>query len=128
MREEGEVVTRCTGGLICPAQAVERIRHFVSRSAMDFEGLGDRQVGFFHGLDDPALWIRSPADIFTLERRQEKSLTRLENFDGFGARSVQNLFEAIDQRRNPPLPRFLYALGIRPVSYTHLTLPTKRIV
>ncbi|MCM2503703.1 NAD-dependent DNA ligase LigA [Aureimonas altamirensis] len=119
VREEGEVVTRCTGGLVCPAQAVERIRHFVSRNAMDIEGLGDRQVEFFHGLDDPALWIRSPADIFTLEKRQEKSLTRLENFDGFGARSVRNLFEAIDARRDPPLPRFLYALGIRHVGETN---------
>ncbi len=119
VREDGEVVTRCTGGLICPAQAVERLRHFVSRNALDIEGLGDKQVEFFFEQTDPSLRIASPADIFTLEKRQASSLTRLENFDGFGARSVKNLFDAINARRRPSFSRFLYALGIRHVGETN---------
>src|SRR5690606_8542407 len=100
VREEGESVRRCTGGLICPAQAVERLRHFVGRNMMDIEGLGEKQIEFFFNADDPALRIRSPADIFTLKARQAESLTRLENIDGFGAVSVKKLFDAIDARRN----------------------------
>ncbi|KAA0972591.1 NAD-dependent DNA ligase LigA [Aureimonas fodinaquatilis] len=115
VREEGEVVIRCTGGLICPAQAVERIRHFVSRNAMDIEGLGDKQVEFFYHAEDASLRIHSPADIFTLEARQAQSLTRLENFDGFGARSVRKLLDAINERRKVPLSRYIFALGIRHV-------------
>jgi len=119
VREEGEAVRRCTGGLICPAQAVERIRHFVSRNAFDIEGLGEKQIEFFFNSEDPALQIRSPADIFTLRARQEKSLTKLENIDGFGAVSVKKLFDAIDDRRTVPLSRFLHALGIRHIGETN---------
>ncbi|MFU0503097.1 NAD-dependent DNA ligase LigA [Pseudaminobacter sp. NGMCC 1.201702] len=119
VREEGEAVRRCTGGLICPAQAVERLRHFVSRGAMDIEGLGEKQIAFFFNSEDPALQIRSPADIFTLKARQEKSLTKLENVDGFGATSVKKLYAAIDERRNIEFSRFLYALGIRHVGETN---------
>ncbi len=115
VREEGEVVRRCTGGLICPAQAMERIRHFVSRNAFDIEGLGEKQVEFFYNADDPSLAIHSPADIFTLKKRQEGSLKKLENIDGFGATSVRKLYEAIDARRAIGLGRFLYGLGIRHV-------------
>ncbi len=116
VREEGEAVRRCTGGLICPAQAVERIRHFVSRNAFDIEGLGEKQVEFFFHADDPSLSIRSPADIFTLKKRQAASpFKKLENIDGFGATSVKKLYDAIDARREIALSRFLFALGIRHV-------------
>ncbi len=115
VREEGEAVRRCTGGLICPAQAVERIRHFVSRNAFDIEGLGEKQVEFFFNAEDPALCIRSPADIFTLKKRQENSLTKLQNIEGFGATSVKKLYDAIDARREIALHRFLFGLGIRHV-------------
>ncbi|MBB5073148.1 DNA ligase (NAD+) [Bartonella callosciuri] len=115
VREVGEAVRRCTGGLICPAQAIERIRHFVSRNAFDIEGLGKKQVEFFFHVQDETLCIRTPADIFTLQRRQEKSLTRLENMEGFGTVSVRKLYDAINARRKIPLSRFLFALGIRHV-------------
>jgi DNA ligase (NAD+) len=119
VREEGEAVRRCTGGLICPAQAVERIRHFVSRNAMDIEGLGEKQIAFFYEQDDEALQIRSPAEIFTLQARQANSLTRLENIEGFGEISVRKLYAAIDDRREVALSRFLYALGIRHIGETN---------
>ncbi|MGI6856794.1 NAD-dependent DNA ligase LigA [Mesorhizobium sp. 1B3] len=119
VREEGEAVRRCTGGLICSAQAVERLRHFVSRNAFDIEGLGEKQIEFFFNAEDPALRVRSPADIFTLKERQERSLTKLENVDGFGAVSVRKLFGAIDDRRNIEFSRFLYALGIRHIGETN---------
>ncbi|WP_409360767.1 NAD-dependent DNA ligase LigA [Bartonella heixiaziensis] len=115
VREVGEAVRRCTGGLICPAQAIERIRHFVSRNAFDIEGLGKKQVEFFFHVQDETLCIHTPADIFTLQRRQEKSLVRLENMEGFGTVSVRKLYDAINARREIPLSRFLFALGIRHV-------------
>lgn len=115
VREEGEAVRRCTGGLICSAQAVERIRHFVSRNAFDIEGLGEKQVQAFYewGL------IREPADIFTLEARDANQLQRLRNRDGFGETSARNLFAAINERRSIALNRFIYALGIRHVGETN---------
>jgi len=119
VREEGEAVRRCTGGLICPAQAVERLRHFVSRNAFDIEGLGEKQIEFFFQAQDPALNVHSPADIFTLKARQERSLTKLENVEGFGTVSVRKLFAAIDDRRRIEFSRFLYALGIRHVGETN---------
>ncbi|OLL38524.1 aromatic ring-opening dioxygenase LigA [Bartonella henselae] len=115
VREIGEAVRRCTGGLICPAQAIERIRHFVSRNAFDIEGLGKKQVEFFFQIQDETLCIHTPADIFTLQRRQEKSLVHLENMEGFGTVSVRKLYDAINARRKIPLSRFLFALGIRHV-------------
>ncbi|MFD1199473.1 NAD-dependent DNA ligase LigA [Brucella gallinifaecis] len=116
VREEGEAVYRCTGGLTCAAQAVERIRHFVSRNAFDIEGLGEKQVEFFFHAEDDSLKIKSPADIFTLQKRQEASLfKKLENIDGFGATSVKKLYDAINDRREIALHRFLFALGIRHV-------------
>lgn len=115
VREEGEAVRRCTGGLICPAQAMERLRHFVSRNAFDIEGLGEKQVEFFFNAEDKNLAIRSPVDIFTLEERQKKALNKLENIDGFGRISVHKLYDAINARRQISLSRFLFALGIRHV-------------
>ncbi|AOG10176.1 NAD-dependent DNA ligase LigA [Agrobacterium sp. RAC06] len=111
-------VTRCTGGFVCRAQAVEHIKHFVSRNAFDIEGLGTKQVDFFFESDDPALMIRTAPDIFTLKARQDQSLTKLENIDGFGRVSVRKLFEAIDARREIALHRLIFALGIRHVGET----------
>ncbi|WP_454918938.1 NAD-dependent DNA ligase LigA [Xanthobacter sediminis] len=110
-----DVVRRCTGGLICPAQMVERLRHFVSRNAFDIEGLGEKQVQALYAWE----LIRSPADIFTLEARNAASLTRLENRDGWGKTSVKNLFEAIEGRRKVAVDRFVFALGIRHVGETN---------
>lgn len=122
VREEGEAVRRCTGGLVCPAQAVERIRHFVSRNAFDIEGLGEKQIEFFFHQDDASLSIRKPADIFTLKQRQQGSLTKLENIEGFGAVSVKKLYDAIDERRAVPLSRFIFALGIRHIGENNARL------
>ncbi len=114
---ETDAVRRCTGGLICPAQAVERLKHFCSRNAMDIEGLGDKQIEFFfeRGL------IKTPADIFTLETRDAdpSSLTKIRNFDGYGETSVRNLFASIEARRGVPLNRFIFALGIRRIGETN---------
>jgi DNA ligase (NAD+) len=114
---EMDAVRRCTGGLVCPAQAVERLKHFASRNAFDIEGLGDRQIEFFHekGL------IKTPADIFTLEARDSEpaSLVKIRNFEGFGETSVRNLFASIGQRRGVGLNRFIFALGIRHVGETN---------
>jgi DNA ligase (NAD+) len=108
VRLEGEVARRCTDGLVCPAQAVERLKHFVSRNAFDIEGMGEKHIESFYqeGL------IKSPADIFTIEARDCQSLTPLRNKEGWGKQSVQNLFQAIEQRRTISLDRFIYALGI----------------
>jgi DNA ligase (NAD+) len=110
-RPEGEAVRRCTGGLICPAQAVERLRHFVSRDAFDIEGLGTKLV---RQLFERQI-IRAPVDIFRLRARQEAGEIDLTAWEGWGATSVKNLFEAIDARRSIALDRFIYALGIRQV-------------
>ncbi|MBB3540714.1 MULTISPECIES: NAD-dependent DNA ligase LigA [unclassified Rhizobium] len=111
-------VTRCTGGFICRAQATEHLKHFVSRNAFDIEGLGSKQVDFFFESDDPALQIRTAPDIFTLEKRQANSLTKLENIEGFGRVSVGKLYAAINERRSIALHRFIYALGIRHIGET----------
>ncbi|HBD91432.1 MAG: DNA ligase (NAD(+)) LigA [Rhodobacteraceae bacterium GWE1_64_9] len=113
IREEGDSIRRCTGGLVCPAQAIEKLKHFVSRNAFDIEGLGAKQIEMFFA--DPGLPIREPADIFTLQARDAAQLTKLKNRDGFGARSAEKLFAAIDDRRTISLERLLFALGIRHV-------------
>ncbi|WP_319547131.1 NAD-dependent DNA ligase LigA [Ruegeria conchae] len=113
IREEGDAVRRCTGGLICPAQAVEKLKHFVSRKAFDIEGLGAKQIEMFH--NDPVLPVNTPADIFTLKERDAENLARLKNRDGWGETSASNLFAAIDDKRMIPFARLLFALGIRHV-------------
>ena len=112
---EKDVVRRCTGTLICPAQAVEGLKHFVSRNAFDIEGLGEKLIELFftEGL------IRTPADIFTLKARDGQGRPPLREWEGFGETSARNLFNAIDARRTIPLNRFLYALGIRHVGETN---------
>ncbi len=112
IREEGDSVRRCTGGLICPAQAVEKLRHFVSRAAFDIEGLGAKLVEelFRDG------WIAEPADIFTLQARFGPGcLQQLKNREGWGEKSAASLFDSIEKRRRIPLARLLFALGIRHV-------------
>ncbi len=120
IREEDEVARRCTGGLTCPAQATERLIHFVSREAFDIAGLGSSIIEEFYreGI------LHSPADIFSLERRngsddlfahQTGSVLHLEQRDGWGKKSVENLFHAINAKRTISMPRFIYALGIRQV-------------
>ncbi|WP_439573289.1 NAD-dependent DNA ligase LigA [Phreatobacter sp.] len=116
IREEGEAVRRCTGGFACPAQAVERLRHVVSRRVLDIEGLGAERLPFF--FEDADLPIREPADIFTLARRDEANLKKLKDKEGFGALSTKNLFEAIEKSRTAPLDRVIAALGIRHVGET----------
>lgn len=114
-----DAVRRCTGGFVCTAQAMEHLKHFVSRDAYDIEGLGAKQIEFFFTTDDPALRIETAADIFTLERRQSASLlSKLENRDGWGKTSVAKLYTAINFRREIALNRFIYALGIRHVGET----------
>jgi DNA ligase (NAD+) len=115
-----DAVRRCTGGLICPAQAVERLKHFVSRDALDIDGLGDKQIELFHA--DPDLPVKEPADIFTLPARDGANLKKLKDKDGFGAQSVAKLFAAIEDRRTPPLNRFVFGLGIRHIGETNARL------
>jgi len=115
-----DAVRRCTGGLICPAQAVERLKHFVSRDALDIDGLGDKQIEFFHG--DPDLPVKEPADIFTLAARDTANFKKLKDKEGFGAQSVAKLFAAIEERRTPPLNRFIFGLGIRHIGETNARL------
>ncbi|KUJ81798.1 NAD-dependent DNA ligase LigA [Ruegeria profundi] len=111
IREEGDAVRRCTGGVICPAQAIEKLKHFVSRKAFDIEGLGAKQIEMFYS--DPDLPIKTPVDIFTLHDRDSANLTKLANRKGWGAQSARNLWEAIDEKRQIPFGRLLFALGIR---------------
>ncbi len=110
----GGVVRRCTGGLVCPAQAKERLKHFVSRLAFDIEGLGGERIELFF---DEGL-IRTPADIFTLEKRDAESASPLAQRKGFGAKSVEKLCRAIEARSRIGLDRFIFALGIRHVGET----------
>ncbi len=103
--EEGEVDVRCTGGLICPAQRVERLKHFVGRAALDIEGLGEKTITEFFALG----WLESPADIYRLRSRRDAILAR----DGWKDKSVDNLLQAIEAKRAPDAARLLFGLGIR---------------
>ncbi len=111
VREPGDAVRRCTGGLICPAQAVEKLKHFVSRGAFDIEGLGAKQVEQFYSDG----WIAEPADIFTLQDRYGSGMQQLRNREGWGEKSADNLFQAIEDKRTIEMDRLIFALGIRHV-------------
>lgn len=110
-----DAVRRCTGSLVCPAQAIERLKHFASRNAMDIEGLGDKQIEFFF---DEGM-IKTASDIFTLPEREAQMSPRLAEREGYGEASVRNLFAAIEARRQVPINRFIYALGVRHVGETN---------
>src|ERR1700728_1318643 len=109
--EEG-ARAHCTGEFACPYQAIEHLKHFVSRRAFDIDGLGEKQIELFYEKG----WVGEPADIFLLEQRNKK--IQLEEVEGFGETSVRNLFGAIAARREIPLERFIYALGVRHVGET----------
>lgn len=111
IREEGEVAWRCTGGLVCEAQAVERLKHFVSRLSFDIDGMGVKIIQEFW--DDGLL--KTPVDIFKLEERDKGNIIPIRNREGWGDLSAKNLFLAINERRKIPLNRFIYALGIRQI-------------
>ncbi|WP_232494029.1 NAD-dependent DNA ligase LigA [Novosphingobium kaempferiae] len=104
---EGEVDVRCTGGLICPAQRTERLKHFVSRAALDIEGLGEKTIDEFFAKG----WLESPADIFRLRKRREDILA----LEGWKDKSVDNLLAAVESKRQPDAARLLFGLGIRHV-------------
>jgi DNA ligase (NAD+) len=114
VRPEGEAVRRCTGGLICAAQTVERLKHFASRRAMDIEGLGEENVEllFREGL------VKSPADIFRLHEHAD----RMRQWEGWGERKITKLLAAIEARRRVPLDRFIFALGIRRIGEANARL------
>ena len=116
-----DAVRRCTGGLICPAQAVERLKHFVSRNAFDIDGMGEKQVAAFYKAGE----ITRPGDIFTLEQRETDEGLGLGERDGWGETSVTNLFNAINSRRSIELDRFIFALGIRHIGETTARLFAK---
>lgn len=111
---EPEAARRCMGGLVCPAQAMERLRHFVSRDAFDIEGLGEKNIQAFFADE----MLKEPADIFTLKKRYDSGPHALSGREGWGEQSAAKLFDAIERRREIPLDRFIYALGIRHVGET----------
>ncbi len=111
VREEGDAVRRCSGGMICPAQAVEKLKHFVSRAVFDIDGMGAKQVEQFY-TDG---WIAEPADIFTLQTRYGSGMQQLKNREGWGEKSANALFAAIEAKRTIPLARLIFGLGIRHV-------------
>ncbi|MFC3053413.1 NAD-dependent DNA ligase LigA [Kordiimonas pumila] len=106
--EGSDVVVRCSGGLICPAQCVERLRHFVSRNAFDIEGLGQKQIEQFYERG----WVKEPADIFKIATRNESEGNALQKWEGWGELSVSNLLKAVEDRRSIAFHRFIFGLGI----------------
>lgn len=107
------VIRRCSGEFACPYQRKEHLKHFVSRKAFDIDGLGEKQIEYFY--QDKNLYINSPADIFTLSKRDLANFTKLKNRDGYGDLSAQKLFDAIEDKRTIPLAKLIFALGIRHV-------------
>lgn len=114
-----DIVRRCTNGMNCPAQAVESLIHFVSRRAFDIDGMGEKQIEAFYQKD----LVKQPADIFTLEARNDD--IGLQTWEGWGTTSAQNLFDAINARRNVDFDKFLYALGIRHIGQGNANLLAK---
>jgi DNA ligase (NAD+) len=108
IRLEGEVAHRCTGGLVCPAQVVLRLYHFISRHGFDIDGFGQKQIEEFFEKG----WIKTPADIFRLEKKNALAQHPIHQWEGWGSKSVTNLFKAIEERRHISLDRFIYSLGI----------------
>ena len=122
VREGDDAVTYCMGGLICPAQNKERLKHFVSKEGLDIEGLGQRNIELFYELG----WIKSPVDIFKLEQNHRLEILNLE---GWGQKSAVNLFDAIRSvQKGVPLARFIYALGIREVGESTAKLLANRFL
>lgn len=118
IREPGDATWRCTGGIICPAQAVEKLKHFVSRGAFDIDGLGAKQIEQFYADG----WVTSPAEIFTLRARYGTGMQQLKNREGWGEKSALKLFDAIDEKRDIPLHRVIFGLGLRHVGETGASL------
>lgn len=108
VRIEGEVARRCTGGLICPAQVVLRLYHFISRHGFDIDGFGQKQMEEFYEKG----WIKTPADIFRLEKKNQQTIQPIQTWEGWGAKSAENLFKSIEEKRRISLDRFIYSLGI----------------
>ena len=108
VRIEGEVARKCIGGLVCPAQVVLRLYHFISRHGFDMEGFGQKHMEEFFEKG----WIKTPADIFRLKTRNQQSMQPIQTWEGWGAKSAEKLFEAIEERRHIGLDRFIYSLGI----------------
>lgn len=116
-----EVIVRCDNTLICPEQVLRSIIHFSSKDALDIDGLGARQIEFLQSIN----MISNPIDIFYLEEKNQKSLKKLENMQGWGAKSVENLFASIKQAKHTTLNRFIYALGIRHIGQTNAKILAK---
>jgi len=113
-RPEGEAIRRCSGGLTCPAQAVERLKHFVSRNAMNMDGLGDKAIEEFFA----EKWLARPSDIYTLEHRVTSDTIRFSDRKGWGEKKITKLFSSINERRSVPFARLIFALGIRHIGET----------
>ncbi|CAN0590650.1 unnamed protein product, partial [Ectocarpus sp. 12 AP-2014] len=117
-----DVIIRCDNGLNCPKQVSESIKHFVSKNALNIDGMGAKQVEFFIEKD----MIHNPADIFKLEELNSNSLQKIENMPGWGKKSVENLFNNIKQAKKTTLPKFIYALGIRHIGESNAKVLAKQ--
>ena len=116
-----DIIIRCDNGLSCPTQLVRSIIHFASKDALDIDGLGTRQIEFLQSVG----LINNPIDIFFLEAKNTQSLTKLENMSGWGAKSVENLFNSIRDAKRTTLERFIYSLGIRQIGQSNAKILAK---